>query len=125
MSKKKKGSSTRTANIPPMRRITPSTEEFNFVPSPKQVPRIALSIRETAISLGTSEKTIANWIDSGKLRAAKVVGRVLVPMDAIDELLKDNVCGLKSSVADLVETEKRKSEVLEELARIEIQNEQT
>lgn len=121
----KKSRKNDAAKHRPKRLKTSASTRSDYQTSSEHVPRIALSIRETAISLGTSEKTIANWIDSGKLRAAKVVGRVLVPMDAIDELLKDNVCGLKSSVADLVETEKRKSEVLEELARIEIQNGQT
>ena len=50
--------------------------------------RRALSPREAERSLGISHATLYRLIKAGKLKAIKVGSRTLIPVDAIDTLLR-------------------------------------
>lgn len=105
-------SSTRPPDVPNVATLfTPAIDALQG--------RLALSMQETADSVGVSLKTVSNWIDSGKLRAKKIDGRVLVPLAAILELLGDPICGLVSRVNDIAETERRAGEVTAKLAALD------
>jgi excisionase family DNA binding protein len=57
-----------------------------------QIPeRRAFSIRETERAVNLSHATIYRLIAAGKLRTVKVGARRLVPVEAIDALLREGV----------------------------------
>ena len=50
--------------------------------------RIALTVDEAARQLGVGRQTLYNWLNAGKLTSVKVVGRRLIPLDALRDLLR-------------------------------------
>ena len=46
------------------------------------------TIKETAIIFKVSEMTIRRWIESGKLKAVKIVGTVRINEEEIEKLKK-------------------------------------
>jgi excisionase family DNA binding protein len=50
-----------------------------------------LSVAEAAEHLSLSTWTIRQWCLTGKLASHKIGSRVLIPLDAIDELLKETL----------------------------------
>lgn len=84
--------SEREAGAQPPRRRPRSDEEPNSDEKPKQkrkegLGRKALSVAETAETLGTSEATVWRRIADGTLPTVKVGGRRLVPISSINDLL--------------------------------------
>jgi excisionase family DNA binding protein len=84
--------SEREAGAPPPRRKPESAAEPNSdeKPKPKRkegLGRKALSVPETAETLGTSEATVWRRIADGTLATVKLGGRRLVPISSIDDLL--------------------------------------
>jgi excisionase family DNA binding protein len=62
----------------------------NEEPKPKRKerpPRMALSVPETAETLGTSDATVWRWIADKKLATVKIGGRRFVPIPSISGLL--------------------------------------
>lgn len=57
--------------------------------TPEKQERRALSIRETAQACGLSRATIYRLIEQKKLTTLKIGARRLVPVGAIDALLKE------------------------------------
>jgi len=64
------------------------------------VPRLALSVEETAASLSVSERTIKNWTRDGQIPFVRLGERILYPVDLLREWL-----------ADKAKTEKRPAKV--------------
>jgi excisionase family DNA binding protein len=50
-------------------------------------PTQLLSIEKAAVRLSVSQWTIRNWIRSGKLPSVKLGSRVLVPSDAVQQVI--------------------------------------
>jgi excisionase family DNA binding protein len=50
--------------------------------------REALSVKETAASLGASVTSVWRWIREGELPSVKIGGRVFVPRDALRRRLE-------------------------------------
>jgi excisionase family DNA binding protein len=61
------------------------------------VERIALTIQETAESLGISDKTVRQLIDSGQLRCIRAGTRVVIPVVAINEWVDTHLLGGQTS----------------------------
>ncbi len=59
------------------------------LPPADAVERRALTIDETAASVTVSRSTVVRLIASGRLRHTRIGSRVLIPVDAIDELLSE------------------------------------
>lgn len=55
--------------------------------------RIAFSVTEAARALGISERTIRLLLARGDLRCRRLGRRVLVPVDALRELVGADGCG--------------------------------
>jgi excisionase family DNA binding protein len=53
----------------------------------KAMQRLAYSVKEAAEALRVSPRTIVREIKRGNLRAARVSRRVVIPADALAELL--------------------------------------
>ena len=53
--------------------------------------RLAMSVRETAMALGLSDKTIRRLIDRGLLRASRSLRHILIPRTEIDRFLKSTL----------------------------------
>jgi excisionase family DNA binding protein len=45
------------------------------------------TLAEAAARLNRSERTVREWISAGRLPARKVMGRVVIPADAVARLL--------------------------------------
>jgi excisionase family DNA binding protein len=56
--------------------------------TPPRLPKRAFSIREVEQTTDLSHATIYRLIRTGRLRTIKVLGRRLVPAEALDDLLK-------------------------------------
>jgi len=57
-------------------------------PSGNKVPRHALRPKEAAESLGNSKRKMADMIAKDEIRSVKFGWARLIPMDAIEEVLK-------------------------------------
>ena len=67
-----------------------STDVFQ-PPHVEVVPRTALSIAETALSIGVSERTIHRMISEGNLPVVPVGKRRLIPIDLLRKWLSEQV----------------------------------
>jgi len=56
-------------------------------PPTQQVERLAVSQREAATMLSISEKTLRNWTKTGRIKARKIDGRIIYPLDGLKEFL--------------------------------------
>lgn len=54
--------------------------------TPEQAAEVA-----KARGVPVTERTIRRWATSGALRSVKLPGRVMIPADGLDELLKNGV----------------------------------
>ncbi len=52
------------------------------------LPRRALKVPEAARALSVGKNKIYDWINDGRLRSVKIDGTRLIPVEAIDELLR-------------------------------------
>ncbi len=52
------------------------------------IPRRLLSLKETAHTLNVSEKSVRRLIDRGLLKASKALRHIRVPVEAIDQFVK-------------------------------------
>lgn len=59
-------------------------------PEPSPIPRTALRVEEAARSLGLSRTGLYRLIREGKIRVVKVGSRTVIPVSALDEILKRN-----------------------------------
>jgi excisionase family DNA binding protein len=57
---------------------------------PSPIPRTALRVDEAARSLGLSRTGLYRLIREGKIRVVKVGSRTVIPLTALDEILKRN-----------------------------------
>ena len=64
----------------------------------KSAERLAYGVSEAARMLGLSRWTIDRMLKSGKLTGARVGGRVLVPADALRDLLEKGKAEFVNSV---------------------------
>lgn len=55
--------------------------------APIDMQRRTVSVPELASALGISERTAYDWLKKGIVRSVKIGGRLLIPREAIDELL--------------------------------------
>ena len=55
-------------------------------PKPQAMPRV-VSVDETARILGLKASTIRAWIGARKISSVHLGGRVMIPMEAVDDLL--------------------------------------
>lgn len=55
--------------------------------APQAPVRLALSVRETAVATGLSERLIWKLIQRGELQSTRIGRRRLVPLDSIRRLL--------------------------------------
>ena len=62
---------------------------MNATEFPGSVPKLALSTREAAASLGVSEVTIYRLIQRGKLRAVGALRHKLIPVEDLRRFLSD------------------------------------
>lgn len=55
--------------------------------------RLTLTVAETAATLGVPVDTVRGWLKRGALASVRIGGRRLVPVEAIDKLLKGTAAG--------------------------------
>jgi excisionase family DNA binding protein len=58
-------------------------------PSPTGLPRLAFSVRETALMLGVCEKTVRRLLDRGLLKASRALRHKLIHRNEIERFLRD------------------------------------
>ena len=56
---------------------------------PAMPQRLAFSVRETALMLGISEKSVRRLIDRGLLRRSRALRHLLIPRSEIEGFLRD------------------------------------
>lgn len=62
-----------------------STTDIFKAPEVETIPKIALSVREAAIAVGVSDRTIHQLIKDGELPSMRIGTRQLIPTDVLRE----------------------------------------
>lgn len=66
-----------------------STTDIFKSPDIEVIPKIALSVQETALAIGVSDRTVHSLIKSGELPTMRIGTRQLVPTDVLREWCRE------------------------------------
>jgi excisionase family DNA binding protein len=69
----------------------PHVEREEISESRNRLPRLAYSVRETAVILGVCEKTVRRLISRGLLKSSSALRHILIPKKEIERFLEDTV----------------------------------